>query len=157
MGLDMYLFAKRHVFSWGEDEELAKKIADLFPGMEDFQVDCVRFQIAYWRKANSIHGWFVRNVQEDRDDCQESYVELDKLEELYKLVTRLLEERDEGLAAELLPSVSGFFFGSVDYNEDYWQDLQDTKDQLDLTFKRIMLLKLKGASIPWDFYYQASW
>ena len=26
-------------------------------------------EVGYWRKANAIHGWFVRNVQNGKDDC----------------------------------------------------------------------------------------
>ena len=26
-------------------------------------------QVAYWRKANAIHDWFVNNVQDGEDDC----------------------------------------------------------------------------------------
>ena len=24
----------------------------------------------YWRKANAIHGWFVKNAQQGIDDCR---------------------------------------------------------------------------------------
>ena len=38
------------------------------------------------------------------------------------------------LAAKLLPTQSGFFFGSTDYDEWYIQDLKDTIDQLTHVF-----------------------
>ena len=31
-------------------------------------------EVAYWRKANAIHGWFVYNIQDGVDDQNEYYV-----------------------------------------------------------------------------------
>ena len=42
-------------------------------------------KVAYWRKANAIHGWFVDNIQDGVDDQNEYYVSKEKLEELKKL------------------------------------------------------------------------
>lgn len=42
-------------------------------------------EIAYWRKANMIHKWFVDNVQKGNDDCKEYKITKEHLEELLKL------------------------------------------------------------------------
>lgn len=49
-------------------------------------------EVAYWRKANAIHKWFVDNVQDGKDDCREYDVDLDNLEELRGTCVRLLTE-----------------------------------------------------------------
>lgn len=151
MGLDMYLKAKTYVSSYDEaDKKVQTTVADLvkFPlgkltGME--------FEIAYWRKANAIHAWFVKNVQGGVDECQESYVPKEKLQQLYDLVTEALKvvKKDAQKAGALLPTAGGFFFGSIEYNEYYVEDLKDTQKQL----KKILAADLKG----FDIYYRASW
>ena len=57
--------------------------------------------------------------------------------------------KDHSRAEELLPAQSGFFFGSTEYDEWYYQDLEYT----------IPLLKkiLKDAPKTWEFEYRASW
>jgi hypothetical protein len=106
----------------------------------------------YWRKANAIHKWFVDNVQDGVDECQETWIEPQKLYELRDVCKAVLADRSQ--AATLLPSQSGFFFGGTDYDEYYFDDVEATlkwlngllvKDTFDEKFKK------------WDFYYQASW
>ena len=53
-------------------------------------------------------------------------------------------------AKVLLPTSSGFFFGSTEYNEYYFDDLRDTK----LILKDV----LKKATLDnWQLSYQSSW
>lgn len=99
MGLDMYLL---------------KRIKD--PVDENF---------GYWRKANAIHNWFVENVQDGNDDQRDYRVSIEQLQELLNIVDEVLDDREK--ASSLLPTREGFFFGSTDYDEDYFQDLKDTK------------------------------
>jgi len=50
-------------------------------------------QVAYWRKANAIHQWFVVNVQDYEDDCEyHDEVTKEKLEELRDICKKILEE-----------------------------------------------------------------
>jgi len=53
-------------------------------------------------------------------------------------------------AERVLPTSAGFFFGSQEYDEWYWEDLQETADNLE------ELLNNKEA-LKDDFYYQSSW
>jgi hypothetical protein len=55
---------------------------------------------------------------------------------------------NSALAEELLPTASGFFFGSTEYNEWYIDDLKNTIEQLD-----------KCLALPDDveFEYHSSW
>lgn len=66
MGLDMYLFGRKP--------------------------DGTLVEIAYWRKAHAIHGWFVRNVQNGNDDCESYEVKKEKIEELLEICIQVARE-----------------------------------------------------------------
>ena len=99
----------------------------------------------YWRKANAIHAYIVGNYAED-DDC--TPIELDRTD-IKELRNRCLDVLcDRSLAEKLLPTQSGFFFGSTDYDEDYFEELERTEKEL------TELLRDE----KWDYLeYQASW
>ena len=80
--------------------------------------------IAYWRKANAIHKWFVKNVQDGEDNCEMYEVEKEQLENLLLDCKRSIN--DPVVAKELLPTCSGFFFGGTDYDEWYTESLKYT-------------------------------
>ena len=106
MGLDMYLNAKRGIYEFRNDPEAT------WPGIpEGYKIDSISVEAAYWRKANQIHDWFVRNVQDGEDECRPHYVERDKLAELVGLCQQVLADHDK--AKDLLPTKDGFFFGST--------------------------------------------
>lgn len=143
MGLDMYLRAKFHpVFA--ADQTITNKIKETLPNGVSFQ--SLTVNVGYWRKANQIHAWFVENVQESVDECQESYVSREDLILLRDTCKLVLSKRSK--APELLPTRSGFFFGSTEYDEGYFQDLIDTVAIIDIALT---------LSDDWDFSYYASW
>ena len=154
MGLDMYLSAKRYMSKYFDaaDVERIEKVNDIFgiTGIEDgdYGAQEVTFRVCYWRKANAIHAWFVENCQDGRDECQEAWVSREQLQELLDLCKEVLENK--GKAAELLSSKSGFFFGSTDYDEWYFQDIEFTATRLEKILTDPALEKM-------DFYYQSSW
>jgi hypothetical protein len=156
MGLDMYLNAKRYMskyFNEG-DEAKMKLIAEVFPELANRKgcfgdaspVKEVRIEAGYWRKANAVHDWFVRNVQEGEDDCGNYHVSREQLEELKELCKQVLEDRER--ASELLPTTDGFFFGSTEYDQHYFDDLEKTIRIIDdcLTLHE-----------QWEFEYHSSW
>lgn len=84
-----------------------------------------------WRKANQIHHWFIENVQDGFDDCDQYLVEKEQLEELLDLCQQISKhDFDQKIAKELLPTTGGFFFGSTAYDEDYRIDIEETIDIL---------------------------
>lgn len=113
-------------------------------------------EIGYWRKANQIHSWFVQNVQAGVDDCDYHEVTPEQLRELRDLCARVVDGSvmvygainngysfdgkgnwvattrlgkvilNPEIAAELLPTASGFFFGGTDYDEYYMTDIVET-------------------------------
>ena len=89
----------------------------------------VELPLMYWRKSNQIHQWFVQNVQGGKDNCEEYSVSLDQLKLLSKTIEPALVST--AAASELLPTSEGFFFGSQEYDEYYFEDLKNTKKQID--------------------------
>lgn len=154
MGLDMYLSAKKYMSKHFDHEDSSRieginKIFGL-EGVEDedYGAKQVEFRIAYWRKANAIHAWFVDKCQGGVDECQETYISREQLQELLDTCNKILEE--PALADELLPCRNGFFFGSTEYDEYYLQDLEYTVSRLERILKDPALTKM-------EFYYQSSW
>lgn len=160
MGLDMYLEARRFVSGYAHSSVEERKIYDTVlkaigqSGKGDERFVYVNFNVAYWRKANHIHNWFVANVQGGEDDCKSYYVSREKLEELEQLCRDVASNGTEEYAAEHLPTGSGFFFGGTDYDEYYFE-------QTDWTAKRLAEILVSIPEQPSltgiDFYYSASW
>lgn len=124
-----------------------------------------REEVAYWRKANAIHGWFERKIEEygeSLENCRDYPVTKEDLIELRDTCQKIIDKskivkgvikngerynhsRNEWepimsqgrvitnpeLAQELLPTKSGFFYGSTEYDEHYIEDLKETIDQID--------------------------
>lgn len=150
MGLDMYLMAEHYVSEFEDRGKLLMKAiqASVGDGLGEFRPKNVSFELAYWRKANAIHGWFVENVQDGVDECQSSYVPLESLQKLRELCEKILD--NFALAPELLPVTKGFFFGGTEYDESYEDDLRKTVAILD------KILSNPNAK-HWWITYRASW
>jgi hypothetical protein len=101
----------------------------------------------YWRKANQIHGWFVKNVQNDNDDCGLYEVSIGQIKKLRDEVNFTLATKNTAG----LPPTTGFFFGSSAVDEWYWEDLADTKRYLG------EMLDLYDSDPETKFYYTSSW
>jgi hypothetical protein len=143
MGLDMYLSAKRYLWS----EERGGVELSGFDIPAPLELCEVRCRAAYWRKANMIHAWFVANVQDDDDNCAPYEVGRDDLQTLIDLCREALANKKK--AAELLPTSQGFFFGSDEYDDYYFSELQRTADEL--------AALLEAVDDSWTFEYQSSW
>lgn len=125
---------------------------------KEYPNDRITEEVGYWRKQNAIHNWFVNNIQDGIDDCKyHREVTKEDLEELLDICETVLTNSEliEGqvvvgyeykngvdvpvfedgkyieditIADELLPTTSGFFFGSVDYDEWYIEGIKNTVD-----------------------------
>jgi hypothetical protein len=145
MGLDMYLSARQMTFNGWKNPDLYNKLVQEAPFALDTAT--LEVQVAYWRKANQIHKWFVDHVQDGNDNCEEYRVTREQLQLLLDTCKIVLIDREE--ASQLLPVQEGFFFGSYEYNEYYFSDIQDTIEQLEKV--------LTEYPEDWDFKYQSSW
>jgi hypothetical protein len=152
MGLDMYLTAEKYLSRFEPaDETKIQQINNLFgiEGIEDdYRAEKVVFSVAYWRKANAIHGWFVRTVQEGVDECQKTYIEREQLQQLVSVCKEVLADHKK--APELLSTTSGFFFGSTEYDKVYFDDLKDMVKQLERALSDPALEHT-------ELYYHSSW
>lgn len=162
MGLDMYLTAEKYLGhyefqrtmagTWRDEYDAAEAIISAFPKLGEILDPqapglTVSANVGYWRKANAIHQWFVNVCQDGRDECQETWVHVDKLRELRTLCLEAKAYPEQ--ADDLLPTTSGFFFGSTEYDEWYWKDIDKTIEILD----RAIPLADEGYTIK----YQSSW
>ena len=145
MGLDMYLTKKIHIGGEYEHRHVTGTVDLTTNGkrihLDPQEVSEITSRVGYWRKANQIHAWFVREIQGGVDECQESRAPWEKLQELKALCLKALETKD----ASLLPPKSGFLFGPTKVDEYYWSNLQDTVD---------ILTKLEEGG--W-YYYRSGW
>jgi hypothetical protein len=154
MGLDMYLSAKKYMSKYFDpaDVERIKQVNDIFGIVgvedEDYGAEEVKFRVAYWRKANAIHQWFVENCQEGTDDCSEYWVSREQLQELVDICEQIMTDKSK--AEELLPTQSGFFFGDTAYDEWYFMGVEYTVQRFKKILSDTALQKV-------DFYYQSSW
>jgi hypothetical protein len=152
MGLDMYLYKKNYIRQgeWYKpevvNEVVVKTGGEVDNRIKSERVRYVVEEVGYWRKANQIHNWFVENVQNGNDNCGSYYVSRDKLEELLDLCKKV--KVDNALAEAYLPSVSGFFFGGTEYDEWYFNDIDNTIKIIE------ECLEDKYAD---DFEYSSSW
>lgn len=145
----------------------------LFPQYDIFE------QVGYWRKANAIHRWFVQNVQGGVDDCGTYIVTREQLEQLKATCEQVLsvvktkigkvctgitfcngkevKNMEEGrvvtnpkACAKILPTQSGYFYGSTAYDDSYIYDVENT----------VKIINDILAQTNWDIEsvcYQASW
>jgi len=154
MGLDMYLYAEKYYSpsDWRDEQnksdfakilemsEVSKYISSEYPSAT------LMVKVAQWRKSNQIHAWFVNNCQSGDDDCRLAYVDRAQLNELLEACKSV--HNDHALAKELLPCSQGFFFGSDEYDEYYFNDIDHT----------IKIIETCLTMPPeWEFRYQASW
>ena len=148
MGLDMYLdgvFSKKAYFQEDrsvpiddpvKSESLKLALASIdFPDSVPLDFSYrhfeVRLPIACWRKANQIHKYVVDNFGKGVDDQNSIYLANEHLKQILDVVKKV--GNDPVKAEKLLPPTEGFFFGSQEIDEYYWQDLAYTKEVIEKT------------------------
>jgi hypothetical protein len=84
-------------------------------------------RVAYWRKFNALHSWFVANVQYGIDECEPHIVTIDHLKKLRED----LKELNKTNVDEKFATQGGFFFGSTDYDDYFWADVERLKCEVE--------------------------
>ena len=143
MGLDMYLRANKYIsayeFSGAPSKEIYQAVVKAIGAEEiaspDTPTATVDVNIGYWRKANHIHAWFVDHCGDGVDEGQEIYVSKENLEALEAACNEALAGKVT--AERVLPTRSGFFFGSTEYDESYKQDTIHTLKVIEAAKKAI--------------------
>lgn len=162
MGLDMFIIRKK---------KGKKKISDNWYENGD--------ELAYWRKANQIHKWFVDNVQNGIDDGGKYRLSKEQIQKLLDtckyLADKIILIDDEinngqrlvngkwedikvkgkkivnkDLCRKILPTTDGFFFGSTDYDEYYYEDIMNT-------IKQLTKILSDDRLDEYDLVYMSSW
>lgn len=187
MGLDMYLHKKHYVKNWEHQDKkekhtfLIKKGGKKVESIDTSKIVYIEEEVMYWRKANQIHAWFIKNCADGDENQSEMFVSRSQLAELLELVNKVLDAsklidgkinngqqlqdskwvdikvdgkyiEDPTVAKDLLPTQSGFFFGGTDYDEWYIDDLKNTKKALEKE-----LGKHPQETGSTSYYYNASW
>jgi len=152
MGLDMYLTGERYVSEYERGMEQAAKSLSAAVEVTRYThqrpVTGIVVEVMYWRKANAIHAWFVDHVQGGEDKCRPHSVSAEDLAKLLALLDEVLADREHG--PKKLEPRAGFFFGSTEVDEWYWQDVEQTAAVLREVLKW-------GDLSAWSFTYQSSW
>ena len=168
MGLDMYLYVEKYVsrkdYSRDASGDLisndTKAFTDLVDALDvSHLIDpdswtgiSVRVPVGYWRKANAIHSYIVENHADGVDECQDIGLSRDNLAHLRNFCWLAVDAYEQDgstvFAEENLPTRSGFFFGSTEFDEWYFQDLKNTIAIIDRC--------LADEANDW-FIYRASW
>ena len=191
MGLDMYFYKKTYVKNWDHAKDRKHEVSvklngEPHPAINPENVTYIQEEVGYWRKANHIHAWFVDNCQDGEDNCQESYVDLEKMKELLQicisirdncpLVTGKVENGysygEDGekisnmvdgelmtnpeFAEDLLPTQSGFFFGGTGYDQWYMEDILNTIKILEPELKMYEELEKLGLAFSLPEYHYRS-
>ncbi|PYZ94961.1 hypothetical protein CR194_05445 [Salipaludibacillus keqinensis] len=148
MGLDMYLVSLPKIEGMDyyevhsasadlgeleeEQNEIYRKIKPHIKHFEEFGMSwkSLREEVAYWRKANQIHHWFVENLHNGNDEpLFTELVTKQNLEDLYNLCVKVLENRKN--PQDSLPSMPGPFFGYYSYDDFYYYQIEETKSILE--------------------------
>ena len=202
MGLDMYLYAEKYIGEYEYETTNGKTTRK-----DNLQYDRVMESagmlglptgggatvtkcVAYWRKANAVHGWIVRNLADGVDTCQRIELTREDMVTLRNVCVEALKERDKAtphkdttvklngddmsreLTAKILdtfkqeqenmkatstatendpiPPTGGFFFGSTEKDEWYYDYLAETIDQINS-------ILASDFDNEYSYYYQASW
>ena len=142
MGLDMYFYARKTTYKsfskWDKPDradetnypEDLKTFSDYIydRNFKSVQTE-TSYQIGYFRKFNALHSYIVKTFADGVDNCQEILLYKEDVEKIKKVLDDVLNAHQQvEKAKEILPTQSGFFFGSTDYDEFYFDDAKDAAD-----------------------------
>ena len=183
----MYLYKKTYVKNWEHNGAESQHTITVKLGGEvrkDIKPERIAYiteEVAYWRKFNALHGWFVNECGDGEDKCQEIYVDRGKMGELLNILNQVQnllnnsklsvkELRDwngkdyevevyecEDEVKELFCPTEGFFFGSTEVDKYFKQDVEETIETIDGLLKETENEDAVKGLYSGDFYYRASW
>jgi len=156
----MYLYKRTYVQNWEHNppeqqhQIEVKKNGVVRTDIKPNRICYITEQVAYWRKFNALHGWFVNECAGGVDECQNINVEEDKMKELLETLKKVSDNFT--MAKELLPPVHGFFFGGDEVDEYYKEDVNSTIKIIEDLLEEHEQSKEHGL-YSGDFEYRASW
>lgn len=96
-------------------------------GLDIFVTRKKRSQIGYFRKVNFLVKFFEKKGFDVQNQVP-LIIEKEDAEELLSKCEEVLKDYSKG--PELLPTMSGFFFGSTDYDKYYYEDVEHVRDYI---------------------------
>lgn len=148
MGLDMYMYRKLYIKNWEHTakenryEVTVKRNGEV---LEDWSNPTyIEKEVGYWRKFNALHGYIVNEFAGGLDNCEQIYLSKEDLQKILDTLIDTYETKD----ASKLPPTEGFFFGSTDVDEYYWDDVKQSIE----AFKTYV-----ADNEEVDYFYTASW
>jgi hypothetical protein len=152
MGLDMYLYGKLDQLCWWNTDAAEKR--------DGQTISQITVNLGYWRKHPDLHGYMVREFGDNKDECQDIYL---NQESVVKII-------DAIKGNELAWGTEGFFFGKsvqpdeegfIEQKEDDLKQWIAALDWLRARKKQALSLKDVTSDKPpvWapSIVYQASW
>ena len=94
-------------------------------GLDIFLTKKKRSEIGYFRKVNFLVKFFEKKGF-DVSNQTPLVIKREDAEELLSKCEEVLWDHSKG--PELLPTMSGFFFGSTDYDDYYYDDVEAVRD-----------------------------
>jgi hypothetical protein len=144
MGLDMYMEKRNYVKNWkhqSKEERHTFSIKRNGKKVEDIKPDRIKYiveEVAYWRKANAIHNYFVEVVAGGGEfkNCGEINVSHEDLKELLNRINKILDTSE---------IVKGKIADEQTMTKDGWKDnLEDGEYIKDATTVKELLPTQSG-------------
>ncbi|WP_295723666.1 hypothetical protein [uncultured Leptotrichia sp.] len=92
-------------------------------GLELYIEKIARKELAYFRKVNFLIPFFENYFNVKLENLENLELTKESIEELRDRCKRVLNDRT--LVKDLLPTQGGFFFGNINYDEYYYDDVVD--------------------------------
>ena len=130
--IDNYKKYRWYLNDFGYDEQQDTLVNVKTPSeVKEVLKDHLRFfspcEDAYFRKVNFIYAYFQNLLV---DEC--CLVDKKAIFNLVNICKEVLKHKDNiEFAKDNLPTTSGFFFGSTEYDEYYYNDVEDCINQME--------------------------
>ena len=116
-------------------------------GLDLFFSKRKRKEIGYFRKVNFLVKYF-KNLGFDVEHQIPLRIYKENIEDLLTRCDQVL--KDNNKASNLLPTMSGFFFGNTEYNEDYFNDVKEVRNYI----KNILLPEFDDLGDEEEIYFE---
>lgn len=108
-------------------------------------------ELAYYRKVNFLVAFFENNYNFERDHANYFTLNEDMIKDLIRRCELVF--KDYNLAESILPTTAGFFFGSTDYDDYYYDNIVNVL----LDMKNIILPEFKNLKEDESIDFYISW
>lgn len=133
-------------------QDIVERLTENDETLRTVTLEEVMEQVEAWVQedfpADRIKDLIIQD-QDGEDNCKEHYVTREELQELNDVCMKVWTSKSKEVAEELLPTQVGFFYGSYEIDDWYWEQIEDTLVQLG----RILSKVPEG----WSFAYDSSW